>query len=214
MLTDMFTSDKNTNWLYEKYYAAGSNSRYHTFQLALNLLTQYRKFQEDDDDLTIIETGCQRQEDDLGAGMSTSIFAEWADRYGGHVISVDNHEPHLRICAECVAQWKHRVRLIMADSISFLKQYNGPVDLLYLDSLDYPVGEHAEDPVLTLAAQEHCLNEFKAIESKLSDYCIVMSDDNQLPGGGKPRLLKPYLASKGYLLLLDFQQCVFVKKLR
>ena len=213
-MEELFTSDQNTNWLHEKYYAAGANHRYFTFQLVLNLLTQYRKFQEDDDDLVIVETGCQRQEDDLGAGMSTSIFAEWASRHGGQVISVDNWEPHLLVCEQCIQPWKDRVRLVLCDSVSFLQGYRGPVDLLYLDSLDYPVGENAEDPVATFAAQQHCLNEFRAIEDRLSEHCVVMSDDNQLPGGGKPKLLKPYLAQRGYLCLLDFQQTVWVKKLK
>lgn len=216
---DLFTSENNTNWFYEKYWAAGSNSRYYTFQLVLNLLTQYRENQPDDDDLTIIETGCQRQEDDLGAGMSTSIFGEWCARYGGHLIAVDNNENHLRICAECVQPWKNRIRLIMSDSITFLKQYTGPVDLLYLDSLDAPLLPEGEKPTeafmsLINETQQHCLNEFKAIEDRLSDCCIVLADDNQLEFGGKPKLLKPYLMSKGYTLLLDYQQSVFVKRLR
>jgi hypothetical protein len=210
MLSDIYTSEGNGNWLYSKYYAAGSNSRYFTFQLALNLLRQQRK--EDDLPYMIIETGCQRQQDDLGAGMSTSIFAEWASKYNGMVISVDNEDHHLRICEECVAEWSEYTRLILSDSIDFLSTCTFSPDLLYLDSLDYPIAENEGNIDMINAAQEHCLNEFKAIENKLKPSCILLADDNQLPAGGKPRLLKEYLFLQGWICLLDFQQTCWIRK--
>ena len=151
--------------------------------------------------------------------MSTSIFAEWASRYGGYVITVDNWSPHLEVCAGCIEPWKDKVRLVLSDSVQFLKEYTGEIDLIYLDSLDYPLlPEGAEPNPEYLEAvdisQTHNLKEFKAVEDRLSDYCIVLLDDSQLERGGKPKLLKRYLLDKGWTLLFDFQQCLFVKKLR
>ena len=87
------------NWFFDKYYIHGSNSRFWTFQLALNLLSQ-RNWNP-----TIVETGCQRMADDIGAGMSTSIFAEYIARYGGELHVVDNDVHHLTIAEKCVGEW-------------------------------------------------------------------------------------------------------------
>lgn len=204
----LFTCDSHLNWFYDKYYAAGSNSRYFTFQVALNLLTQRKQ-----NSYLIVETGCQRQKDDLGAGMSTSIFAEWGSMHNGYVISVDNYLPHLEICLSCVEEWKDNVSMVLSDSVEFLGNCDKSIDLLYLDSLDYPISENADNLGMIQAAQSHCLNEFMAIENKLQENTIVLIDDNQLPRGGKPKLLKQYLAQRGWVLLLDFQQSLWVRQL-
>lgn len=207
----IYTSeDPQTNWFYEKYYASGSNSRYMTFQLALNLLLQ-RTYPEGRP--LILETGCQRQADDLGAGMSSSIFAEFLFRLGkGKLRSVDNNGYHLTVCASCVAPWISRVELACDDSIHYLTQHDEPVDLLYLDSLDYPVGGDEGNITMQEAAQQHNLAEFKAIEDRLPEECVVLLDDNNLSGGGKPKLLKEYLFRKRWKCLLDYQQSLWVKK--
>src|SRR5574343_374682 len=135
----VFTNEPEKNWLYQKYYYAGGNSRYWTFQLALNLLSQQV------DKAVIIETGCQRMDGDLGAGMSTSIFGEYVVRYGGRLITVDLIPQHLEICKQCTMPYSSAIDYVLADSVDFLSKYEGQVDLLYLDSLDYPVGDNAGD---------------------------------------------------------------------
>lgn len=207
-MEELYTSDEHSNWLYERYYYAGANLRYFTFQVALNLLHQQEK-----DDCVIIETGCQRQKDDLGAGMSTSIFGEYVSLNGGKVYTVDNCERHLDICRECTEEYRLQIEYVLSDSISFLKETSVIPDLLYLDSLDYPIGDNAGDVKMRDDAQIHCLNEFKAIEDRLKPETIILIDDNQLPEGGKPKLLKEYLHSKGWRCILDFQQSVWIKEL-
>lgn len=211
LLNEMSTSDGHENWLYNKYYASGSNSRYFTFQLALNILSQREN--TDGSPTVIIETGCQRMADDLGAGMSTSIFAEWASRHGGIVISVDNEPTHLQICEECITPWGEYTRLILSDSVEFLSSCSFSPDLLYLDSLDYPIAENAENREMIDAAQQHCLNEFLAIEKRLKPSCILLVDDNTLGGGGKPQLLKRHLMDTNWIMLLDHQQTLWVKEI-
>jgi len=203
----IYCSDGNSNWFYKKYYYNGANLRYYTFQIALNLLSQKKKT-----DPVILETGCQRLANDLGAGMSSSIFGEFLHKYGGHLITVDNFHPHLVTCQECTLEWCDCIDYVLSDSLSFLKDFQGRVDLLYLDSLDYPVGEDKDNIQMRDAAQLHCLNEFKAIEPRLPKDVIVMADDNQLPSGGKPKFLKEYLQKKGWICLLDFQQTIWVRK--
>jgi hypothetical protein len=225
-------SDHKNNWFHEKYFKGDGNSRYFTFQTALNLLAQ--RF----DNPIIIETGCQRQEDDIGAGMSTSIFAEYIDKHGGSLLVVDNNEIHLNRSKQYLKKWPDiNVRYFLVDSVLFLQEYKDRCDLLYLDSYDYPIFEmwqkidskdmdnaqrilasKSKDEVLHMfgyiiePCQKHCLNEFKAIESYLSDNTIVLIDDNNFPGGGKPGTLKPYLEQQGWLCLLDHQQTLWIRK--
>jgi hypothetical protein len=201
-----YTSDqKNPNWFYQKYYFAGANARYYTFQLALNILNQTRPSP------IIVETGCQRQKDDLGAGMSTSIFGEYVNRYGGKLVTVDLMPQHLTICKECTAEWSSHIQYVESDSLVFLKNYRGRLDLVYLDSLDYPIGDDAENIRMRDAAQNHNLLEFRAIENvAVMNKSLVLLDDNTLPYGGKPKLCKDYLSSRGWICLLDSQQSLWM----
>jgi hypothetical protein len=209
----VFSNNETIAWMYSKYYYCGSNSRYWTFQIALNLLAQKK------DSPVIIETGCQRLPDDLGAGMSSSIFGEYCSRYGGILYSIDLITQHLEVCKECTKQFSHCIEYVNSDSVAWLRSPNGIVaDLLYLDSLDYPIsadGTRSLDPDGEFAAQAHCLNEFiAALDSgKVNSKTIVLLDDNQLPGGGKPKLLKDFLLKKKWTCLLDFQQSLWVKEL-
>ena len=203
----VFTSDEiEPNWFYKKYFYGGGNSRYWTFQMAMNLLSQQT------DNPVIIETGCQRQEDDLGAGMSTSIFGEYCKRYGGKCISVDLIEYHLNVCKRCTVEYAAHIDYVLSDSLEYLRNYNGPVDLLYLDSLDYPIGDNAGDETMRMASQTHCLLEFKSIEPRLQPNTVLLVDDNMLPFGGKPKLLKTYLESKGWTCLFDYQQSLWIRR--
>lgn len=226
------------NWFFDKYYVNGTNSRFWTFQLALNIISQHER------DPIIVETGCQRQENDLGAGMSTSIFAEYIARHGGELHVVDNDIRNLTIAEKCIGKWAsknaNRIFTYHDDSVTFLEGYLGEIDLLYLDSWDYPYGEMLDtfggrediesaieqlnklserevlstfDNLIT-PSQQHCLREFKAVEdNNIFDTTVILIDDNMLPGGGKPGLLKPYLEERGWKCLFDLQQTLWVRSL-
>jgi len=231
----LFTGpDHHENWLYNKWYRSGINYRYHTWQVAFNILNQRAN-----PSAIILETGCQRAKDDLGSGESSSIFCEYISRYGGKLISVDISPQSIRAAKECTASFQVEKEFHVMDSVAFLKQYKGLCNLVYLDSYDYPYGEllahfggkqditiakkalkkltmeevDARFSTLIRPSQQHCLNELTAIESNLSKGSIVLLDDNQFPGGGKPRLAKEYLLSKGWICLLDFQQSLWVRGL-
>lgn len=211
-----YTSEGDHNWLYRKYYApyAGANYRYWTFQLALNILFQRKKKRP-----VIVETGCQRAKDDIGAGMSSSIFGEYCYRYRGKLYSIDLYPQHLEMCKHCTAAFSSNIEYVLSDSITWLRETKRiTADLLYLDSLDYPIspdGFLVIDEEEKIASQRHCLNEFLAAlgSGKLTNTSIVIADDNQLPGGGKPALLKEHLAKSGWKCLMDFQQTVWCREL-
>ena len=230
-----YTSHGHDNWFYRKYYYSGANCRYHTFQLALNMLASL------DHPSVIVETGCQRLEDDLGAGMSTSIWGEFCHKNGGSLHAVELSSQNLEVCKQCTKAWSVYITYVLSDSVDWLSKIVGiKADLLYLDSMDYDyvgllnnyggredinaaikvvdqislseiLAKHSD---IILPAQNHCLNELKAALASgvAGDHTIIMIDDNQLPGGGKSRLAKDYLASIGWSCLLDFQQSVWVRR--
>ena len=204
----VFVDDQSKagNWFYQQYFARGSNARYFTFQLALNLLRQRHE------NPLIIETGCQRQKDDLGAGMSTSIFAEYIEKFGGKLITVDNNPEHLSRAKEYITQWPEvECEFVESDSVKFLREYNGSCNLLYLDSYDYPIDDNETEE---RCAQEHNFDEFLAIHKRLTSNTILLLDDNLLPRGGKPKLLKEYLRKSGrWTCLLDYQQSLWVQEI-
>jgi hypothetical protein len=196
------------NWLYNQFFLNGHNLRYYTFQLALNLLHQTKRSP------VIIETGCQRYEKELGDGYSTTLFCEYITRYGGKLISIDINPNNVNNAINWTAGYSINKEFIISDSVAFLKQYNGPVDLIYFDSWDYPLDNEPDIDLRRYQSQQHNLNELKAVEQRLSSCSIILLDDNQLPGGGKPKLTKDYLVKKGYICLLDLQQSIWIKQLK
>lgn len=225
--------DLKKNWLFNKLYYGGSNLRYPTFQIGLNILNQTCT------NPIIIETGCQRHKGDIGDGMSTEIFAEYISRYGGKLISVDNFYGAVEAGNKILESWKNiDATIYYADSLMLLSEYQGPCNFLYLDSFDYPfdklldcygrnidfatamgkIQSMTEDEIVAKHSdiinecQEHCLKEFKIMEPKLKTNAIVLIDDNQFYGGGKSRLLKQYLLTKPeWLCLYDLQQTLWLK---
>lgn len=229
-----YTSHGHDNWFFRRYYLCGGNLRHFTFQLALNMLSAF------DRPTTIVETGCQRLENDIGDGMSTSVFGELCRRNGGKLYTVELSQKNLESCKSFTQQWSENIEYVSCDSVVWLGERRGlRADLLYLDSMDYDYGtlldiysgkenisaaiktldDMALSDILTrhsdiiLPAQEHCLRELKAAfgSGVADDNTIVMIDDNQLPGGGKSRLAKEHLVSLGWKCLLDFQQTVWIK---
>ena len=205
-----------------------SDGRYATFKLALNLMLQRSG-------TMFVETGCVRQENDFGAGYSTFMFSDFLSRYGGLLLSVDISETNVRLAERLTQDFPVRPILTNDDSIHFLKStlrqhpmFTGKIDLLYLDSFDYPLdrlhaacpppelNEMSDDdialrfPELVLPPQQHCLAELQAASDLLHAGSVVLIDDNNLPGGGKSRLAKQTLLDWGWICLLDFQQTVWI----
>lgn len=207
------TSDDNQDrWFHEDYFYHGGNLRYYTFLSALGML--YQRFQKEGGEPVIIETGCQRQEEDVGAGMSTTIFARYTNKYGGRIVTVDNNAEHLGRAMEYIEKLPDtKIEFVLADSVEWLRTYQGPCDFLYLDSLDYPVGKEAENLMMQERAQGHCLDECRGLLPRLGPKTIILADDNQFPGGGKPRKLKEFLSKEGFTCILDLQQSLWIKEL-
>lgn len=224
-------------------------SRFDTMLLALRELERRRAFQ--DKDFLIVETGCVREPGDYGAGYSTVIFAEfvrlWNDLDGlGELISFDNEIKHIDICRDILNSdintylAKH-VHVVLKDSIQGLNdlaQAGKTIDLLYVDSLDYPyvemlnlygregnpdnddlsktnIAKLSDETIrsrhwdMIRPSAEQCLNEVRAAMPVLSQNAIIIIDDAILPGGGKPILAAPELKKRNWKLLADSYQQVW-----
>ncbi len=226
----------NEDW-FQKKYANKSDGRYATFKVAMNWYLQH-------EGKVIVETGCVRQQQDFGAGMSTLLFCEFLKKYGGHLWSIDITERHLKICAEITKDFEAQRTLILDDSVAGisklkdLKDFPGKIDLLYLDSFDYPYFELCNlyggktdmpNAMKTLGAmtdtevvekhgemfkdcQDHTLKELMVALPLLHDKSIILIDDNNLAGGGKSRVAKNWLLNNGYICLFDYQQTLWIKR--
>lgn len=177
-----------------------SDGRHITFRLALNLLYQQPKH-------NIVETGTIRMIDDYGAGYSTFIYGNFVKKYGGHITTIDIEPVNMAVCKLATEEFKDQITYVVDDSLHALTLLKEPIDLLYLDSLDTPIEPEAD----ASHAQEHCLKEFKLAEYLLHDKSIVLIDDNNFANGGKSRLVKKYLKEKGWRLLLNAQQSLWIR---
>ena len=196
------------NSWFDKNWNIPGNERYLTFKIALNLLNQTQE------NPTIVETGTNWF-NDLGGGRSTNVFGEYVKKYGGQLWTVDIQQESIDACKVFTAGLAENIHYITDDSHHFLEGFLGTIDLLYLDSFDYPI--EAVVPGATdkpqekidqeiIDCQNHQLKEMKLAWPKLHVGSIILLDDNQLPGGGKTKMTKEWLKEKGIKLILDDAQ--------
>ena len=189
---------------FEKKYKEKSGTRYPTFKLALNLFLQRYGH-------TIVELGTTKHEEDWGAGMSTLLFAEVVGKYGGKIYTIDNYPPHLEACKHITEPWAGSIVYVESDSLEFLKTFDEKIDLLYLDTMDYPLTPQEGPPG---PCQEHQLKELELAYPNLSPKAAVLLDDNEVLDfpDGKTKLAKEFLFKKKWTLLYDGQQSLWVRK--
>jgi predicted O-methyltransferase YrrM len=176
------------------------NGRYKTFVDALNLICTRKAS-------IIVETGTSRH--GLWAcgtdGCSTAIFGEWAKVNKGTFYSVDINEQYLQNAARALGETAFFVHFVHSDSLEFLKNFNQPIDFLYLDSFDFDFN----NPV---PSQEHHLKEIVAAYHCLTPKSVVMIDDCDLPHGGKGKLAINFLMQKGWKIFSEGYQVILVQE--
>jgi len=204
--------------------------RYNTVKKALEL------FAENNGEL-IVETGTTRLANDWGGGYSTVVFGEFLRRYEkGKLITIDIDERNIAFCKDVTALYARQTEYVVSDSLEYLKSFGQKIDLLYLDSYDYPYGEllelyggqvdienarkllselREEEIVekhfdVINPSQEHQLKEFKLVEHLLPKGTPILLDDSDLPGGGKTRLTKLYLKEIGATCVIDAYQSLWI----
>lgn len=112
--------------------------------------------------------------------------------------AIESAKQDLEDCREFV-QFAHD------DSIEFLKNFNRPIDFLYLDSFDFDAQN--PDP-----SQQHHFKEIMAAYPSLTKKSVVMIDDCDLPHGGKGKLVIEYLLNKGWKIAASNYQVLLVQE--
>jgi len=94
---------------------------------------------------------------------------------------------------------------IPQDGISFLKNFNSNIDVLYLDGWDKGTPNFAENH----------LEAYFAAKDKLSNIHLILIDDTDFvtQDGGKDKLLSPLLVNEGYTLLFNGRQTLFLHRI-
>lgn len=174
------------------------DKRYPSFVLILELL-------EKKNAKVLVETGTARNGDQnfWGDGGSTVIFGEWARNNDAILHSVDIAKWAIVNAEAATKKYKNNIRFTCGDSITFLKNFDQPIDFLYLDSYDFD--ENNPKP-----SQEHHLKEIIAAYPLLHENSIVMVDDCELPFGGKGLLIIDFLLGNGWTIAHQGYQTILV----
>lgn len=196
-LTDFLFAN---NWFQEKYAQKGEPGKFPTFKAALNLFMQ-------NEGEIIVETGCIRMKDDWGAGYSTYLFGDFCRRYNKRLFTCDINTKNLATCMEITEEFRDNITYIYHDSIDFLKNFKGKIDLLYLDSMDCCEELRADNT----EPQKHQCNELRAALDKLSDKSVVLLDDCIFKNGGKCKLTREFLLDNGFVLILEYYQSLWMR---
>ena len=190
------------DWFTEKYrFQIGEGVRYPSMKMALNYFHQK-------DGKVMVETGTTRAINDFGgAGMATIFLGEYCKRYGKKLYTVDILPQAISLSKELTKDYADVIEYVTADSLEFLKNFDEKIDLLYLDSYDYPIDE---DPLKVRGSQGHQLKELLAAWGKLSENAVIILDDNAWKGGGKCKLTKQELVRRGKTCIWDDFQSVWI----
>ena len=181
---------------------AGSNalSSYSDRNRSFDIL--FREISRRFESPTVIETGVIRAEEDwAGAGFFTYLAGAYLRRWGGRLHAVDIAPQHCEFARTWTNVFGPAVEVHQEDSVTFLRQYRGSIDVLYLDSLDTTEPNHAQ----------HALQEVEAALPKLHDRSLIVFDDTPWQSGkwiGKGAAAMPFLLQKDWKVLYAGYQVV------
>lgn len=153
-----------------------------------------------------VETGTIRAEEDwAGAGFSSYLFGLYLKHRGGTLHSVDLSPSNCQFASTWTRVYGDTVHVHQQDSVTFLKQFQHPIDVLYLDSLDTTEPRHAE----------HALHETLAALPRLHDRSLILFDDTPWRDGafvGKGARAVPWLLDHGWKILFAGYQVLLERE--
>lgn len=118
--------------------------------------------------------------------------------------SVDLSPKHCDFARKWTRPFGASVEVHCADSVAYLSERPGPIDILYLDSLDTTEPGYAE----------HGLREIQAANPRLHERTLVAFDDTSLRAGkwiGKGMLGVPWLIERGWKTIHIGHQTVLTR---
>lgn len=155
---------------------------------------------------TMVETGTARNGvgNCGGDGCSTAILGRLARLLGARLHTVDISASNIDGARQGTADLAANIEYHVSDSIAFLAKFKEPIDVLYLDSYDYDGIEYGP-------SQRHHLKELEAAWDKVHDNTIIFLDDCALSYEGKCKMASQFLRQRGWRLLIDAYQRVYVR---
>lgn len=158
------------------------------------------------DGTTIVEVGCMRRTmnhpidafdpDCCNDGHSTMFWGST----GKSVFSVDVNAASISHAQQAVKAYPN-VTATCADGISYLKEFNRQIDLLFLDAWDGDTPNYAENHLLA----------YQAAADDMAKQSLILIDDTDVYYGGKGRLVIPAAIRNGYELLLIGRQTLLMR---
>jgi len=143
----------------------------------------------------IYEIGCRH----CLQGHSTIIWAHTL----ANVYTVDIEPKSTEITKEACKNFNN-VHAFTEDGIGFLKKFDQPIDLLFLDAWD--VSEDVPD-----YAEKH-LEAYFAAKHRLHPKSLILIDDTDIMNGGKGKLVIPQAIKDGYRIVFSGRQTLLVRK--
>ena len=176
------------------------NIRFKSFEKTL-------KLSYDRDLKIIVETGTSRgktkffffRKYNWKDGMSTPMFAEYAKFINGKLHSCDISDKNIENARKFTNNFANYIKFYIQDSLIFLNDFSGPIDLLYLDSLD------GHDPT---TASNHQLKEARIAINKLHDNSLILLDDK----GSKTNLSINFFEENNFKIMYETDYQVLLSK--
>lgn len=177
--------------------------RFLSFNLALKLIDHIKN-------PTILETGTVRHKKNFsGDGQSTLLFGEFVSLRNGILYTIDIDPASMELAKKMTKDYQDYILYITSDSLSYLNSFNQKIDLVYLDSLDYSEQNPADSQLHCLKEGQTLLNPDKLGITFHRD-TVILIDDADLKGGGKPGLLRDWLKTHNWICIYDDYQCLWV----
>jgi hypothetical protein len=130
-------------------------------------------------------------------GHSTLYFADT----GAEVFTTDVNPKCSEVLVSSTRTYRN-LHVYTSDGIWFLKKFDRPIDLLYLD---------AWDVVPSLEYAEKHLEAYRAAIPHLARTCLVLIDDTDILNGGKGRQAIPQMIRDGFELVTWGRQAMLAR---
>jgi len=173
-----------------------------TFKKMFEYLESLKK-----EEYLIVETGICRAENNFsGDGMSSLMFDDFINYYGGKFITVDINKKNVEFAK---TKLSNKAEVINSDSVVALEEISNlneitGVDLLYLDSFDVDW----KNPHVSAL---HHLKELVSAKNMIKDHSLIVVDDNQ-NNTGKGMYINDYMSNLNKEKYFDDYQIGWVFK--
>lgn len=161
----------------------------------------------------LIEVGTTRE--DVSGQGSTRQFAEFCLQHSLDFITVDMDPHNSQMARELFQQIGCKAQAVTQKGEDYLRDYQGPIDFVFLDAYDFDHGKHSElrqsryqQFLGSRIDEQQChqmhLDCAQSLNTKLAPQGVICFDDTWLDKGhwtAKGTLAMPYLLEHGFDLL-------------